>query len=347
MGARELLGRQVTLTRPVGVAPGELQKKPAARTRVRELLTHQVTGPLAALLVAIIIFSATTDTFLSAGNWSLIAQQSVVVGTLALGQTLIILTAGIDLAIGAIMVMGAVVIGKYALEGNPVVALLLGLVVCVAFGALNGVLVSLAGLPPFIVTLGLFTAVTAAARLYSSSASFPIADGVLTVLGDGPSIGGVQITYGVMLWVAMTFVLGYVLSSTAWGTRLYAVGDNPRAAELSGIKVKRMLLTVYIVAAVIYAIAAWQSLGRTPTADPSGYATANLDSITAVAIGGTSFFGGRGGVWGTLVGTLIVVVLQNGLTQAGIDSLYQEVTTGALVVVAVGLDRIMHKRQER
>ena len=313
----------------------------------RSLLTHQITGPLAALVVAVIIFSATTDTFLSAGNWSLIAQQSVVVGTLALGQTLIVLTAGIDLSNGAIMVLGSVVIGKIALDGNPLLALGVGVLVCVAVGALNGALVSLGGLPPFIVTLGVLTAVTAAARLFTQSQSYPISDGLLTVLGDGPTVGGFTITYGVMLWVLLTAVVGYALSQTAWGARVYAVGDTPSAASLSGIKVKRMLFSVYIVAAVIYAFAAWQAMGRTPTADPSGYATSNLDSITAVVIGGTSLFGGRGGVYGTLVGALIVVVLQNGLTQAGIDSLYQQVATGVLVVVAVGIDRIVRRRQTR
>lgn len=347
MGSGELLGRAVTLTRPVGVDAADLEKEVSRGSGLRELLTHQIAGPLAALLIAIVIFSLTTDTFLSAGNWSLIAQQSVVVGTLALGQTLIILTAGIDLANGAIMVMGAVVMGKIALEGDPLLALILGVVVCVALGAVNGALVSFAGLPPFIVTLGVLTVVTASSRLFTQSQSYPISDGLLTVLGDGPTIGGFTITYGVMLWVGLTVLVGYILSQTAWGVRVYAVGDNPKAAQLSGIKVKRVLFSVYIVAALIYGLAAWQALGRTPTADPSGYATTNLDSITAVVIGGTSLFGGRGGVWGTLIGTLIVVVLQNGLTQAGIDSLYQQVATGALVVAAVGIDRIVRRRQQR
>jgi fructose transport system permease protein len=314
---------------------------------LRSLLIHQVAGPFAALVVAVAIFSLTTDTFFSAGNWSLIAQQTVVVGTLALGQTLIILTAGIDLANGAIMVLGSVVIGKLALEGDPLLALVAGLAICVAMGAVNGSLVSFAGLPPFIVTLGMLTVIMAASRLYTESQSYPIDSGLLTVLGDGPTIGGFTVTYGMMLWIGLTFVLGYALSQTAWGVRVYAVGDNPKAAELSGIKVKRVLLSVYIVAAVIYAFAAWQALGRTPTADPSGYVTSNLDSITAVVIGGTSLFGGRGGVYGTLIGALIVVVLQNGLTQAGIDSLYQQVATGILVVVAVGVDRFVRRRQVR
>ncbi|MFE1962151.1 ABC transporter permease [Streptomyces sp. NPDC059479] len=314
---------------------------------LRALATHQIAGPLAALVVAIIVFTASTSTFFTTDNLSLIAQQSVVVGTLALGQTLIILTSGIDLANGAIMVLGSVVIGHMAADGNPLVALLVGLLVCVVVGAVNGVLVSLLDLPPFIVTLGVLSVMTAAARLYTASESYPIDSGLLTSLNLGPTVGGVTITYGVMLWIGLTAVLGYALTQTSWGVRVYAVGDNQKAAELSGIKVKRLLFGVYVIAAVIYVFAAWQALGRTPTADPSGYSTANLDSITAVVIGGTSLFGGRGGVIGTFIGALIVTVLQNGLTQAGIDSLYQQVATGVLVVIAVGVDRLVRRRQSR
>lgn len=321
-----------------GVARGSL---------LRAFAGNQIAGPLAALIVAVIVFTLSTSTFFNSDNLSLIAQQSVVIGTLALGQTLIILTSGIDLANGAIMVLGSVVIGKIAVHNNPALALLVGLVVCVAVGAVNGVLVSLLKLPPFIVTLGVMSVVAAAARLYTSSQTYPVDSSLLTCLNNGPAVGGVTITYGVMLWIGLTAVLAYALSQTSWGTRVYALGDNHKAAELAGIKVRRLLLGVYVVAAVVYLFAAWQALGRTPTADPSGYSTANLDSITAVVIGGTSLFGGRGGVIGTFIGALIVTVLQNGLTQAGIDSLYQQVATGVLVVVAVAVDQLVRRRQSR
>ncbi|MFE2040611.1 ABC transporter permease [Streptomyces sp. NPDC059477] len=324
-----------------------LEQEASRTSGLRALATHQISGPLAALLLAVVVFSLSTSTFFNSENLSLIAQQSVVVGTLALGQTLIILTSGIDLATGAIMVLGSVVIGRLAVDGNPALALLVGLAVCVAVGTLNGVLVSFLRLPPFIVTLGVMSVVAASARLFTDSQSYPVTSDLLTALNLGPTVGGVTITYGVMLWVALTAVLAYALTQTSWGVRVYAVGDNHKAAELAGIKVRRVLLSVYVVAAVIYLFAAWQALGRTPTADPSGYPTANLDTITAVVIGGTSLFGGRGGVIGTLIGALIVTVLQNGLTQAGIDSLYQQVATGVLVVIAVGVDHLVRRRQTR
>jgi fructose transport system permease protein len=126
---------------------------------------------------------------------------------------------------------------------------------------------------------------------------------------------------------------------------VYAVGNNPEAARLTGIKVGRVLFSVYVTAGVIYGLAAWEALGRIPNADANAYQNANLDSITAVVIGGTSLFGGRGSVVGTLIGTLIVAVLRSGLTQAGIDSLYQDVATGILVIVAVAVDQLARRRQ--
>jgi fructose transport system permease protein len=337
----------VTATTPHNADAAALELGVGRTSLLRTFATNQISGPLAALIVAMVVFTLSTSTFFNSDNLSLIAQQSVVVGTLALGQTLIILTSGIDLANGSIMVLGSVVIGKIAVHGNPALALLVGLVVCVAVGAVNGGLVSLLKLPPFIVTLGVMSVIAAAARLYTSSQTYPVTSSLLTYLNNGPTVGGVTITYGVMLWIGLTAVLGYALSQTSWGTRVYALGDNHKAAELAGIKVKRLLLSVYVIAAVIYLFAAWQALGRTPTADPSGYSTANLDSITAVVIGGTSLFGGRGGVVGTFIGALIVTVLQNGLTQAGIDSLYQQVATGVLVVIAVGVDQLVRRRQSR
>jgi len=172
-----------------------------------------------------------------------------------------------------------------------------------------------------------------------------VSSDALTWLGTGPTDGVATVTYGSLLWVLLTLLLGYALTQTAWGVRVYAIGNSPTAARLNGINVRRVVFSVYTLAGVFYAFAAWQALGRTPIADPSGYQTANLDSITAVVIGGTSLFGGRGGVAGTFVGALIVVVLKNGLTQAGIDSLYQQIATGVLVIVAVAADQVLGRGQ--
>jgi fructose transport system permease protein len=320
---------------------------PLSRTQLRDSLGRvRFAGPLAALLLAVVVFSVTTSTFLTGSNLSLILQQSVVIGMLALGQTLIILTAGIDLANGAIAVLGSVVMAKLAFqEHDPVTALVVGMVVAVLLTGISGVLVARLRLPPFIVTLGMLTVVTATARLYTGSSSFPVSSGLLVWLGNTVSLGSFTFSYGTFLWLAAYAAGGYVLTQTAWGVRVFAVGDNREAARLAGVRVERVLLSVYVAAGICYALAAWEMLGRVPNADPSGYASANLDSITAVVIGGTSLFGGRGGVAGTLIGVLIVTVLRNGLTQAGIDSLYQDVMTGVLVVAAVAVDQLVRRRR--
>lgn len=302
-------------------------------------------GSVIALVAAVVVFWITTDTFFTASNLSLILQQSIVIGLLALGQTLIVLTAGIDLANGAIAVFGTILIAKHVFNGgDAVVALALGLLVTVALGAASGLLVTRLALPPFIVTLGMLTVVYAVSRIYSESRSFRVDDDVLRVWGRGFMVGGARFTYGSLLLVAVYLLFWYVLAKTAWGRHVYAVGNAPEAARLNGINITATVLSVYIVAGLLYGFASWQALGRIPNADPNAYQTANLDSITAVVIGGTSLFGGRGSVIGTLIGTLIVGVLRSGLTQAGIDNLYQDVATGVLVVAAVSVDQLSRRR---
>jgi fructose transport system permease protein len=309
-------------------------------------LRNPVIGPLAALVVATIAFSIFTSTFASVDNFSLILQQSVVVGTLALGQTIIVLTAGIDLSVGAIMVLGTLVVARSATSGGQpqVIALILGFIICGALGLVNGWLVSRLKLPPFIVTLGVLTVLQAASRLYTKQTVL-VPKGNLTFLsGSFYLFGQFQITYGVILVILSVAVMHYALTRTAWGRHVYAVGNNDLAAKRTGISVNRVLISVYILAGLMYGLAAWQAFGRSPATSPNAYPTANLDTITAVVIGGTSLFGGRGTALGSYLGALIVLVLQSGLTQAGIDPLYQQIVTGILVIAAVALDQITRRR---
>jgi fructose transport system permease protein len=303
-------------------------------------------APLAVLVVFCAIFSVSTRTFLAAGNLSLVIQQSVIVGTLAIGQTIIILTAGIDLANGAIAVLGTIVAGRLVNDGNnAALCLLFAIVLCTCVGVLAGLLVSRLRLPPFIVTLGLLGIVTAATRLIAQGGAFPVTDDLLGWTGNSFFVGGTGITYGMIIMFGLYALVWYLLTQTAWGRHVYAIGNNRVAARLVGIPVENRLLSVYTFAAVLYGIAAWLALGRIPNADPNALQSANLDSITAVVIGGTSLFGGRGSIWGTLVGTLIVSVLRNGLTLCGIDPLWQDLVTGILVISAVAVDQISRGRQ--
>jgi len=303
-------------------------------------------GPLVVLVVFCAIFSVSTHTFLAAGNLSLVIQQSVIVGTLAIGQTIIILTAGIDLANGAIAVLGTIVAGRLVNDGNnAALCLLFAIVLCTCVGVIAGLLVSRLRLPPFIVTLGLLGIVTAATRLIAQGGAFPVTDDLLGWTGNSFIVGGTGVTYGMIIMFGLYALVWYLLTQTAWGRHVYAIGNNRVAARLVGIPVENRLLSVYTFAAVLYGIAAWLALGRIPNADPNALQSANLDSITAVVIGGTSLFGGRGSIWGTLVGTLIVSVLRNGLTLCGIDPLWQDLVTGILVISAVAVDQISRGRQ--
>jgi fructose transport system permease protein len=307
---------------------------------------NPVLGPTAALLVAVVFFSLATSTFANVDNFSFIVQQSIVVGTLALGQTLVILTGGIDLADASIAVFGTLLMTRIATGHLPSpLALALGIVACTVVATLSGLLVSRVKLPPFIVTLGMLAVMTAVTNLYSKGTTWPVPNGLLTWLGTSLYLfGRVQFTMGMVLAAVLFVVMWFVLAKTGWGRHVYAVGNEPEAARLTGIHIDRTLVSVYAVAGIIYGFAAWMALGRTPTADPNAYQTGNLDSITAVVIGGTSLFGGRGGVVGTVVGALIVAVLRSGLTQMGIDSNYQNLATGVLVIAAVAFDQATRRR---
>lgn len=303
-------------------------------------------GPLLVLIAFCVIFAFTNPRFLATQNLSIILQQTVIIGVLAIGQTLVILTAGIDLAVGAICVLGTIVAGKLVNLGyDPVLSMGFAVLLCTISGLAAGGLVSGPKLPPFIVTLGILGILTAALRLISEGGAFAVRDPFLSWTGNTMRLSGFVITYGVVIMFALYAIVWYFLNETKWGRHVYAIGNNPEAARLVGIPVRRHLMSVYVLAGLIYGIGAWLALGRIPNADPNAMQTANLDSITAVVIGGTSLFGGRGGLIGTLIGALIVGVLRNGLTLAGIDPLWQDLVTGILVIIAVALDQMSRRRR--
>lgn len=317
-------------------------------SRIRNTLhRYPALSPAIVLVLAVIVFGLLNDRFLNPANLSLITQQVAVVGTLALAQTLIILTAGIDLSVGAVMVLSSMVVAQTTVHmGVPAaLGLFLGLVVGLGAGALNGFLVTRLKLPPFIVTLGTLNIFVALTLLYSGGATVRGGEmpDLLTAMGSTFNLGGVNITIGVLMMLILYVVLAFILQKTAWGRHVYAVGDDPEAARLAGISVNRVLMSVYLAAGAILVIGAWIQIGRTNAASPNAGADLNLDSITAVVIGGTSLFGGRGTVWGTLLGALIVGIFRNGLSLAGLDVLWQTFAVGVLIVVAVSVDQWIRK----
>ncbi|MEU5870829.1 ABC transporter permease [Glycomyces sp. NPDC047369] len=315
---------------------------------VRNLLhRHPAISPAIVLIAAVAVFGALNERFLEPSNLSLVSQQVAVVGTLALAQTLIILTAGIDLSVGAVMVLGSMVVAQTTVEnGVPApVGLALGLAVGLGAGALNGFLVTRLKLPPFIVTLGSLNVFLALTLLYSGGATVRGGDmpDLLTLTGETFSLAGVNITVGVVMMLVLYVALALILHGTAWGRHVYAAGDDPEAARLAGIRVQRVLASVYLAAGAILAVAAWIQIGRSNAASPNTGVDLNLDSITAVVIGGTSLFGGRGTVWGTLLGALIVGVFRNGLALVGVDILWQTFAVGVLIIAAVSIDQWIRK----
>ncbi len=316
--------------------------------RLQSLLhTYPWLSPAIVLVLALIVFSLLSGNFATPSNLGTITQQTAVVGTLAIGQTLIILTAGIDLSCGAIMVFASMVMAKMAFDqGIPgLPALLLGVVVGGLAGALNGFLITRVKLPPFIVTLGSLGIFTSLTLLYATGRTVRNTElaSELKWLGHPFSIGGFRLTTGVLFMIALYAVFAYVLRYTAWGTHVYAVGDDPDAARLAGIQNNRVLVSTYAVAGVIFAIAGWILIGRVNAASPNSGVEANLDSITAVVIGGTSLFGGRGRIIGSLIGALIVGVVDNGLSVAGLDQAYKQLAIGVLIIGAVSADQWIRK----
>jgi fructose transport system permease protein len=302
-------------------------------------------GPWLALAFACLFFALQSDRFLTGENLSLVMQQVMVVGVLAIGQTLIILTAGIDLSCGMVMALGSMVVTKLAVEnGWPIsLAILACLAVTAGFGLVNGLLVTRAKLPAFIVTLGTMNIAFAITQLYSHSQTVTDLPDSLTGIGNTFAFAGTQISWGTVLMLGMYLLMWRALRDTAPGRHLYAVGNSPEASRLSGINVDRILIGVYVLAGVFYGLAALLSVARTGVGDPQAGQTENLDAITAVVLGGTSLFGGRGIILGSLIGAIIVGVFRNGLTLMGVPSVVQTLITGILVILAVATDQMSRK----
>jgi len=334
-----------------GTAEEILQTKDTAGRRIHNVL-HRLPAlsPLIVLIIACIVFSLANQRFAKPQNLSIVLQQAAVVGSLAVGQTLVILTAGIDLSIGAIVVLTSLVMAKLASEHHIAgpLALIVGLLVALAAAAINGLLVTRLKLPPFIVTLGTLSIFTAATLIYAKGQTISLDPGTfLTWTGKDIPIGQFHLTVGVIMMLLLYVVFAYALRQTAWGKHLYATGDDAEAARLAGIRTCRVLLSAYVVAGAVVGIAAWILIGRINGADPNAGLNANLESITAVVIGGTSLFGGRGEVRSAVLGAAVIATIENGLYIFGFQPGVIYITTGCILLFAVTLDTIARRRQAK
>jgi fructose transport system permease protein len=320
--------------------------------RVQHLLhRYPIISPLVVLLVSVIAFVIFgKGRFQEPASIGTMLQATAVMATLAIGQTLIVLTAGVDLAVGTAMLLSHLIVAKLvSINGAPpIVALFAGIVAGLVMGFFHGTLVSRLKLPPFIVTLGTFYIYQSLGLVYSNAQTFKGEtfggkNGLLLFAGRELSLGEFTITVGVLVALLLYIIFSYILSNTAWGLHVYATGDDAEAARLAGVDTRKVLLSVYVVAGLIYGIGAWVQLGRTGSASINGADDVNLASITAVVIGGTSLFGGRGRLWGTLVGALIVATFDRGLSLADVNQYWKNFAIGALILVAVGLDQWIRK----
>lgn len=333
------------------VASFDVHNKSALEKAQHFLHGNPAMVPLIVLVLSTAIFGILLGSkFFSAFSLTLILQQVAITGIVGAAQTLVILTAGIDLSVGAIMVLSSVVMGQFTFRyGLPApLSILCGFACGALCGYVNGLLVSRMKLPPFIVTLGSWQIILAANFLYSANETIRSQDiaaqaPLLQLFGASFRFGGAVLTAGVIAMVLLVAVLWYVLNHTAWGRHVYAVGDDPDAAELSGVGTNKMLLQVYTLSGIICALAGWVLIGRLGSVSPTSGQFANIESITAVVIGGISLFGGRGSILGMIFGALIVGVFQLGLRLVGTDPQWTYLLIGVLIIGAVTVDQWIRK----
>jgi len=319
----------------------------AAQRKLAVQQAIQILGMLPVLLLLCFAFHFLSEyRFFSLQNISIVMQQASINTVLAAGMTIVILTGGIDLSVGSILAvsaMAAVIVSKipgWGLLGIPA-ALLCGLL----FGSINGALIAFLRLPPFIVTLGSLTAVRGVARLLGGDTTVFNPQLPFAFIGNGNLLG---VPWLVIVALVVILVCWYVLRRTVLGVHIYAVGGNSDAARLTGIKVWAVLLFAYAASGALAGLGGVMAAARLYAANGLQLGQSyELDAIAAVILGGTSFVGGIGSIWGTLVGALIIAVLTNGLILIGVSDIWQFIVKGLVIVGAVALDRYRLKGSAR
>jgi len=315
--------------------------QPQLRPRVNAVLEQL--APLLALLLLGLLLTILSPVFLTVGNFLNIGRQAAINAILASGMTFVILTAGIDLSVGSLVSLTTVMFAAIHIHYGPPwpVTLVAVVLVTTALGLINGLAIARLGFPSFIMTLGMLNIAVGLAYVISGgrpTAGFPPA---FTFFGAG-FIAGIPVPIYIVLIIYV--VAWLVLTRTRFGRHVYAVGGNKEAARLSGVNVRRVETLVYVISGFTAALAGLVFTARLDSGTPNAGAGDELDAIAAVVIGGTSLFGGQGGIWGSLIGALIMATLRNGLNLMNVDPLWQSVFIGAVIILAVGVD-LMRKRR--
>lgn len=305
------------------------------RLRTREALRRY--GLVVSFLLLCLALTLLSDRFLTASNLLNVLRQATINGIIAVGMTYVILTAGIDLSVGSVLALATVVAADLMQKGLPVpLGVLAGLGVGTLLGAVNGLLIARTGIPPFVVTLGMMTVARGLALTYTQGRPITGLPASFTFLGAG-FLGPIPMPIVIF---ALVFGVGYfVLARTVFGEWVYALGDNPVAARLTGLPTRRVTALVYVISGFLAALAGLILVARLNSAQPTAGLGFEFDAIAAVVVGGTSFAGGEGGLFGTLLGVLIIQVLNNGLNLLNVSPLWEGVVKGVVIALALLLHR--------
>lgn len=316
-----------------------------------------------ALIVLVIVFSLLNSTFLTPANIVIMAKHVAINAILGIGMTFVILTGGIDLSVGSIVGLAAMIAGGLINEGLVLpmfgvivyfqvwAIILISLLVGALLGAINGFIITRFNVAPFIATLGMLYAARGLALLRSNGNTFPnlvgrpeLANTGFPLLGSGEFL---SINYSIWLMIIFSLIAAFVAAKTPFGRQVYAIGGNERAAELSGVRVKRVKTIVYMISGFCAAMVGLIIASQLVAAHPATGTFFELNAIAAVVLGGTSLSGGRGSIGGTIIGAFVIGVLGDGLIGLGVSSFWQQVIKGAVIVLAVIIDQVQVRMQER
>jgi ribose transport system permease protein len=294
-------------------------------------------GLLLSLLLLCLVLTLMSDRFLTVSNLTNVLRQSTINGIIAIGMTLVILTAGIDLSVGSVLALSSVVTADMLQQGMSVpLAILIGLGVGMLLGLINGLVITRGKVPPFVTTLGMMTIARGLALIYTEGKPITGLPESFRFIGTG-TIGPIPTP---IVIAAVAYIIFYILlNRTTFGQAIYAIGNNPVAARYAGLSVNRTVTIVYMIAGALSALAGLILIARLGSAQPTAGLSFELNAIAAVVVGGTSFSGGQGGLGGTLIGVLIIAVLGNGLNLMNVSSFYQPVVSGIVIAVALLLHR--------
>lgn len=313
---------------------------------IRERLSEAVSQLAAAgALIAVFIFLAlASPAFLTADNLFNVGTQTAVVALIAIGETLVIISRGIDLSVGSVaaltMVLGVMMMSNLGLP--PLIAIIGGVLVGCGTGFVNGFLVSVAGLNPFIATLGMLSVARGMVLILTGAVAVFGVPNSFRLLGQGQIVGGIPIP--VILLAVVALLAHIVLTRTRLGRYAYAIGSNQEAARLSGIPVRRYLIFVYIIAGALTGLGGMVAASRVASGQPNFGIGLELDVIAAAVIGGASLFGGQGTIPGTLIGAFLIALIRNGAVLLGIDTFYQQVIIGVIIWLAVFWDQYRRRK---